>query len=203
MRSKINLKNTFPSSLFSSQLYLLPHQPHRETGNGSYGQFITHCSCCCSGRGVLPLLQCGVPPMRDSSPWTSPKWIYPTGNSFPQAAATRVTLPSVAALQAQPAPAWVPYGVTSPTRRPSLHGSAGPYQAPAPAQASHGFSALFQTYICSSLGCRGTACFTSPWSARESQLQHLEQLLPLLLNWPWSSSNMGEASSSISQKSLL
>jgi len=52
----------FPGSASLLFLYLLPPEPHRGTGNGGYGQFMTHCLCrSLSLRGntphTLPLLQ--------------------------------------------------------------------------------------------------------------------------------------------------
>lgn len=66
MRSEINVKNTLLPPLPSFQALPLPHQQHRETGNGDSSQFIMSCFCCCSERGVLCLFQRGVPPTGDS-----------------------------------------------------------------------------------------------------------------------------------------
>lgn len=58
------LLNNFSTSetCFLSVLYLLPSQWHRDTGNGSRSVHPGCFFCCCSSRGVLPLLQRGVPP---------------------------------------------------------------------------------------------------------------------------------------------
>lgn len=67
---KISFKNVFPPLLPPSWA-LPPHlQQCRETGNADlddHSQFIPCCSCCCSDRRVLPLLQHRVPPTGDSS----------------------------------------------------------------------------------------------------------------------------------------
>lgn len=44
-----------------------------------------------------------------------------------------------------------------------------------------------QAPLWTSMGCRARPAspWSSPWAAEESQLQQQEQLLPLLLYWPW------------------
>lgn len=66
MRSKINLKNTLFPPLPPFQDLPLLQQQHWETGNGCPSQLIMSCFCDCSGMGVPPLFQCGVPPTGDS-----------------------------------------------------------------------------------------------------------------------------------------
>lgn len=123
IRCEPNLKNTFPS-LHSPWCLCPSHWEHRDMGNGSYGQSITGCLCCCSGRGVLPLISpmgdcspygCWVPPMGDSSLWTSSAWVFPTGCS-----SNVGPFPQDAALQKHPAPICVTQRVTSPARKTAL-----------------------------------------------------------------------------------
>lgn len=66
MRSKINLKNTLFPPLPPFQDLPLLQQQHWETGNGCPSQLIMSCFWGCSGMGVPPLFQCGVPPTGDS-----------------------------------------------------------------------------------------------------------------------------------------
>lgn len=78
MRSEINVKNTLLPPLPSFQALPLPHQQHRETGNGDSSQFIMSCFCCCSETALLLLLclfQRDVPPTGDSmSQYQNCRW---------------------------------------------------------------------------------------------------------------------------------
>lgn len=68
-----------------------------------------------SGRGVLQLLQCGVPPMGDSPTQTTPAQVPPMSYSSSQTAPVWATLPQGAVLQEQAAPAGISHRVTSPS----------------------------------------------------------------------------------------
>lgn len=46
-----------------------------------------------SSQGLLPLLQCAVPPMRHSSPWTSPAWVPSMGAAVLQEQTALVQVP--------------------------------------------------------------------------------------------------------------
>lgn len=140
MRSNIILKNIFPPLIRPSQAVPSPLQWHRETGNGDFGQFATGRFSCCSERGVLTLLQCGVPLTGDSSPQISS-----------QIAAIWITLPWGAVLQDHRF-----YQQTCSSLGFSLRGSADPCHEPVPPLASHWFTTSFQASTCSSMGsCTG------------------------------------------------
>ena len=100
------------------------------------------------------------------------------------------SLPWGAVLQEQTAPVCVPHGITSPDRKPTL------------AQASHRVTASFRAHPTAlvwgppraaggylvhheppwAAGGQPASPWSSPWTAGESLLWHLEHLLPLLLH---------------------
>jgi len=135
-------------------------------GNGGCGQFITRCRCHSFLLTLCPCSSMGAPP-RDT---------------VLHELLQRGSLPRGAVLQEQPAPAWIPHGVTSPASKPAPAWaplSTGPQVLPGACssvgsprghsllQASPG-SGMGSSPGCgwgsappwTSLGCRGTACLT-------------------------------------------
>lgn len=159
----------------------------------------THTSCgytlckCLACKCVLPprvevswhssLLQCGLPPMGDSPPWTFPMWTLPWGCSFSQTAPAWV-LPEAAVLQQQAAPVWVSSGSQVLPAKLLQRGLFSPWDHIFPAAWGH---SLLWVSPCSGvgfpMGCRWISAppwplwaarshlaspWSSPWAVRDS-----------------------------------
>lgn len=112
MRSKTNLKNTFPPSWALPP----PWQKCRNMGSGGYSQFIACCFCHSSVTAVLPLFQDSIPATGDNSQLTSPEAVFPTGYSSSLTVPLWVPFLWHPVLQDQPTQHWGPNSVTSPAR---------------------------------------------------------------------------------------
>lgn len=154
MKSKTHLKNTFPPPFSSSQALPPPPGRPRETGNEGYGHFIT-CgfSCCSKERMPSP-----APTWSPSHGWqfsmNFSNLSASHGQQFSINCSNVDSLPQGTAVQAEPAPVWVPHSVTSPTMKLALAWAPlykCPCHNPAPARASYGFTASSLTGTCSSM----------------------------------------------------
>ena len=167
-----------------------------------------------SGGGLLTLFPCSsmkVLLTGDSSPQTSPTWVLSRAaalHKLPQ----RESLPQGEVLEEQAAPAWVPYGVTSPASKPALAwaplslglqvlaGACSSAGLPTGSQLPLGIYLLRRGVpstdyrkrsapLWTSMDCRGTTCLTMVFitscKGRLSAPTFWAPPSPLLLHWPW------------------